>query len=80
MFLRVEVKARLTGIDWLVIAWYFGILMAVAWWVIRKGKDSAADYFLAGRNLSGWIIGASIFASKGRNTSLARRALGRPAA
>jgi len=31
--------------------------------VVRRGKDSAADYFLAGRNLGWWIIGASIFAS-----------------
>jgi hypothetical protein len=30
---------------------YFGILLCVATWVVRKGKDSATDYFLAGRNL-----------------------------
>jgi SSS family solute:Na+ symporter len=53
----------LTGVDWLAIAFYFGILGSVAWWVIKKGKDNAADYFLAGRNLSWWVIGASIFAS-----------------
>src|SRR5512133_1345029 len=53
----------LTGIDWLAIAFYFGILLCVAWWVIRKSKDNATDYFLAGRNLGWWIIGASIFAS-----------------
>jgi solute:Na+ symporter, SSS family len=63
LFLAVQAKGRLTGIDWVVIAVYFAILAAVAAWVIRKGKDSAADYFLAGRNLSWWIIGASIFAS-----------------
>jgi SSS family solute:Na+ symporter len=56
-------KSHITGIDWLAIALYFGILLSVAWWVVRKGKDSAADYFLAGRNLGWWIIGASIFAS-----------------
>jgi SSS family solute:Na+ symporter len=55
--------SRITGIDWLVIAIYFAILLAVAWWVVRKGKDSATDYFLAGRNLGWWVIGASIFAS-----------------
>jgi SSS family solute:Na+ symporter len=55
--------SRITEIDWIVIAIYFGILLCVAWWVVRKGKDSAADYFLAGRNLGWWIIGASIFAS-----------------
>jgi SSS family solute:Na+ symporter len=55
--------STLTGLDWLAIAFYFGILTCVAWWVVRKGKDNAADYFLAGRNLGWWIIGASIFAS-----------------
>ena len=56
-------QSHITGIDWLAIALYFGILLGVAWWVVRRGKDSAADYFLAGRNLGWWIIGASIFAS-----------------
>lgn len=55
--------STLTTVDWLAIAIYFGILGAVAWWVIKKGKDNAADYFLAGRNLGWWVIGASIFAS-----------------
>src|ERR1700682_2748181 len=63
MFLTNPSKTQITGIDWFVIAIYFGILLTVAWWVVKKGKDSAADYFLAGRNLGWWIIGASIFAS-----------------
>ena len=50
-------------LDWLVIAAYFGLLFGLAWWVIAKSKDTADDYFLAGRNLSWWVIGASIFAS-----------------
>lgn len=61
--LATTASTQLTEIDWIVIAIYFAILLAVAWWVVRKGKDSAADYFLAGRNLGWWIIGASIFAS-----------------
>ena len=55
--------APLTGIDWVAIAAYFGILPGVARWVVSKNKDTAADYFLAGRNLGWWVIGASIFAS-----------------
>ncbi len=50
-------------LDWFVILCYFLILTGVAWWVIRRNKDTADDYFLAGRNLSWWVIGASIFAS-----------------
>jgi len=53
----------LTGIDWLAIAAYFGVLILVAWTAITREKATAADYFLAGRNLSWWIVGASIFAS-----------------
>jgi solute:Na+ symporter, SSS family len=56
-------KSALTGLDWVMIALYFGILLCVAWWVVRKGKETADDYFLAGRNLGWWVIGASIFAS-----------------
>ena len=55
--------STLTGLDWLAVAGYFGILACVAWWVVSRRKDTAADYFLAGRNLSWWVIGASIFAS-----------------
>ena len=53
----------LQGLDWITLSLYFALIIGVAWWVIRKRKDTAADYFLAGRNLSWWIIGASIFAS-----------------
>jgi SSS family solute:Na+ symporter len=56
-------SATLTALDWFAIAVYFSLLLGVAWWVVRRGKDTAADYFLAGRNLSWWVIGASIFAS-----------------
>src|SRR5689334_23307843 len=56
-------SATLTGLDWLAIAFCFSLLLSVAWWVVKRRKDTAADYFLAGRNLGWWIIGASIFAS-----------------
>ena len=60
---EVAAPPTLTSLDWLAIALYFAVLLGVAWWVVRQGKDTAADYFLAGRNLGWWIIGASIFAS-----------------
>ena len=53
----------LVGLDWLAIGLYFAVLLGVAWWVVSKNKNTAADYFLAGRNLGWWVIGASIFAS-----------------
>ncbi|HEY2016482.1 MAG TPA: hypothetical protein VGH38_23420, partial [Bryobacteraceae bacterium] len=62
-FTAAVIESRITGIDWLVIGLYFSVLLCVASWVVRKGKDNSADYFLAGRNLGWWVIGASIFAS-----------------
>jgi SSS family solute:Na+ symporter len=53
----------LATIDWIVIALYFAIILGIAWWVIRQKNDTSDDYFLAGRNLGWFVIGASIFAS-----------------
>jgi solute:Na+ symporter, SSS family len=53
----------LAVIDWIVIAAYFLLIFGIAWWVIKKRTDTASDYFLAGRHLSWFIVGASIFAS-----------------
>lgn len=53
----------MTTLDWLAIAAYFSILLGIAWWVILRGKDTTDDYFLAGRNLGWFVVGASIFAS-----------------
>ena len=49
--------------DWLVVGSYFLILLGIAWWVSRRKQDTSTDYFLAGRHLGWFIIGASIFAS-----------------
>lgn len=51
------------SLDWFIIAGYFGGLAGLTWWVVKKNKDTAADYFLASRNLGWFIVGASIFAS-----------------
>src|SRR5215471_1017092 len=42
-----QFQSQITSVDWVVVAIYFSILLSVAWWVVRRGKDSAADYFLA---------------------------------
>lgn len=51
------------ALDWLVVAIYFVILFGLAVWVIRKKTESATDYFLAGRHVGWFVVGASIFAS-----------------
>ncbi|MFV0539800.1 MAG: sodium:solute symporter [Aestuariibaculum sp.] len=53
----------LDTLDWIVIAGYFLVLLGVAWWVIKQKQKNTEDYFLAGRNLGWFVVGASIFAS-----------------
>jgi len=49
--------------DWVAISIYFLILLGIALWVIRKKENNTEDYFLAGRNVGWFVVGASIFAS-----------------
>ena len=53
----------MAGLDWVIIGLYFALLLTVAWWVARRNRDTPDDYFLAGRNLGWFLVGASIFAS-----------------
>ncbi len=55
--------STLQTVDWLIIAGYFVLILGLAWWVIKKGQKTSTDYFLAGRHLGWFIVGASIFAS-----------------
>ncbi len=50
-------------LDWVVIAIYFLVIAALAAWVITRKQNNTEDYFLAGRNIGWFIVGASIFAS-----------------
>ncbi|APU68993.1 sodium:solute symporter [Christiangramia flava] len=49
--------------DWITISIYFAILVGIAIWVIKKKNTNTEDYFLAGRNVGWFVVGASIFAS-----------------
>src|SRR5678815_5541947 len=54
----------LTGLDWAIILFYFAIIAGISVWAVKKkDKTSADDYFLAGRHLGWFVVGASIFAS-----------------
>jgi len=59
---------NLSFFDLLIICFYFGVVLWIAWWASRKGEKGSeqlesSDYFLAGRNEGWFVIGASLFAS-----------------
>ena len=53
----------LETLDWFVLGAYFFALILVAVWVVVQKNKNTEDYFLAGRNVGWFVIGASIFAS-----------------
>lgn len=55
----------LNGLDWTVVGVYFAAVFGVAFWSGRqeKARANSKDYFLAGRNVGWFVVGASLFAS-----------------
>ena len=56
-------QGALEGLDWVVIGLYFFVLLVLALWIFFQKNKNTEDYFLAGRNVGWFVIGASIFAS-----------------
>ena len=55
----------MAGIDWVVIGIYFTLVFGVAIWAYmqERGDETAAGYFLGGRNVGWFVVGASLFVS-----------------
>ncbi len=51
------------ALDWIAIAGYFGIMLVIVGWVVRQKQRTSTDYFLAGRHMPWFVVGASVFAS-----------------
>lgn len=54
--------SSLNWLDWTLVGVYFAILLVIVAAVTRR-KQTTTDYFLAGRNVGFFAVGASIFAS-----------------
>jgi SSS family solute:Na+ symporter len=52
----------LTGLDLAIIAIYFAIIAGICLYFARRGRNTE-EYFLAGRNVGWFAIGASLFVS-----------------
>ncbi len=60
---------ELATIDWLIIGLYFSVIAGIVVWASRRVANTT-DYFLAGRHLGWFVVGASLFASKELPTDL----------
>lgn len=59
---------HISTIDLVVIGTY---LLFIIWWGLKNGKsDDSQSYFLAGRSMSWWVVGLSLFAASISSTTL----------
>ncbi len=50
-------------IDWLIVAAYFALTVAIGFYFTRRGGSSMSEYFNAGRNVPWWLAGVSMVAT-----------------
>jgi SSS family solute:Na+ symporter len=55
--------AQLHWLDWLVLAAYFLLSLAVGLYFMRRASSSTAEFFVSGRNLPWWLAGTSMVAT-----------------
>ena len=53
----------LSSVDWLVIAAFFAVLLAIPVWSNRRRVSSSADFFQSARSMPWWLIGISMVAA-----------------
>ena len=53
----------LTAVDWLVIATYFALNLAIGAYYARRARGSTTEFFLSGRNVPWWLAGTSMVAT-----------------
>src|SRR5713226_1724455 len=53
----------LTVVDWLVIAGYFALNLAIGVYYARRARGSTAEFFLSGRDVPWWLAGTSMVAT-----------------
>ena len=54
---------QLTTIDWVIIAAYFALSLAIGLYYYRRAGENMGEYFVAGRSLPWWLAGTSMVAT-----------------
>src|SRR5512143_760428 len=54
---------RLATVDWLFIAWYFVLSIAIGLYYAKRAGRSVSEYFVSGRSLPWWLLGTSMVAT-----------------
>ncbi len=53
----------LTSLDWLVIALYFAVNLAIGFFYMKRASGDIGEFFLSGRSVTWWLAGTSMVAT-----------------
>jgi solute:Na+ symporter, SSS family len=53
----------LTTLDWVVIAAYFAVNLAIGFFYMKRASGDIGEFFLSGRNVPWWLAGTSMVAT-----------------
>jgi solute:Na+ symporter, SSS family len=53
----------LSTLDWLIVAIYFVLALAIGVWASRRAGRDTGQYFLSGRSMPWWLLGVSMVAT-----------------
>lgn len=53
----------LTIADWLIIAIFFAVVLAIGWAASKTAGKSSTEFFLAGKSMPWWLLGVSMVAT-----------------
>ena len=53
----------LSTLDWTIVGVYFTISLVVGIWASKQAGQDTKSFFLAGRNMPGWLLGVSMVAT-----------------
>ena len=54
---------NLHAVDWIVIALYFVVTLAIGLYYSRRASGDTSEFFLSGRNAPWWLAGTSMVAT-----------------
>lgn len=53
----------LTPVDWIVVALYFALNLAIGFYYMRRASGNVSEFFLSGRSVPWWLAGTSMVAT-----------------
>ncbi len=54
---------NLHALDYIILIVYFGSMLGVGFWSMRRAGKNSSEYFLSGRNMTWWLLGFSLVAT-----------------